>query len=251
MRLRVVRMGAGSPVVLLHGLFGSASNWGRIQKELAGAHDVLAMDLRNHGGSPHDPAMSYPLMAEDVAETLAAEGLGAAAVLGHSMGGKVAMQLALARPAVVTRLIVGDVAPVRYPPHFDAIAAAMLRIPLDAGLTRAAAAEVLGGEVADPVLRGFLLQNLRFGGVPGWRIGLVEIAGAMGEISDWTGVGVYEGPVLVLRGETSDYILPEHRGVFRALFPLARFASLRGAGHWLHADAPEAFLATVGPFLRG
>lgn len=249
MILRSVRMGQGAPVVLLHGLFGSAANWGRIQRRLAETHDVLALDLRNHGASPHDPAMTYPRMADDVAETLAAAGLEAAAVLGHSMGGKAAMQLALARPGLVTRLIVGDVAPVRYPPHFDTIAAAMLRIPLAPGLTRADASAALEPAVPDTALRGFLLQNLRFGDPPAWRIGLSEIAAAMPDISDWPGSGTYDGPVLVLRGERSDYILPEHRALFRALFPHARFATLRGAGHWLHADAPDAFLETIRPFL--
>ena len=249
MILHTVRMGQGSPLLLLHGLFGSAANWGRIQRRLAEQHDVLAMDLRNHGTSPHDPAMTYGAMAGDVADTLAAQGLQAAAVLGHSMGGKAAMQLALTRPELVTRLVVGDVAPVAYPPHFDTIAAAMQAIPLRPGLTRAEASTALEPAVPDPTLRGFLLQNVRFGDPPAWRIGLDEIAAAMPDISGWPGTGQYPGPVLVLRGETSDYILPEHRPLFRALFPAARFATLRGAGHWLHADAPEAFIETIQPFL--
>ena len=249
MILRCVRMGQGTPVLLLHGLFGSAANWGAVQRRLADTHDVLAMDLRNHGASPHAAEMTYGAMAADVAETLAAEGVGAAAVLGHSMGGKAAMQLALSQPGLVSRLIVGDVAPVRYPPHFDVIAAAMLAIPLAPGLTRAQASAALEPAVPDPALRGFLLQNLRFTDPPAWRIGLREIEAAMADISDWPGGGAYAGPVLVLRGERSDYILPEHRPLFRALFPAAGFATLRGAGHWLHADAPEAFLATVRPFL--
>ena len=236
--------------MLLHGLFGAASNWGRVQRRLAEAHTVLAMDLRNHGASPHDPAMTYPLMAADVAETIGAElGPGAVGVLGHSMGGKVAMQLALSAPGLVSRLLVADVAPVRYQPHFRAIAAAMQGIALEPGLTRAAAAAALDGVVDDVAVRGFLLQNLRFGERPGWRIGLPEIAAALPDIEGWPGAGRYEGPVLVLRGERSDYVLPEHRPLFRALFPAAKFATLRGAGHWLHADAPDAFLDTVRAFM--
>ncbi len=248
MILRTVRVGEGPALVLLHGLFGAASNWGRVQRRLASGRTVIAMDLRNHGASGHDAVMDYGVMAEDVAETLAAEGIGAAGVLGHSMGGKVAMQLALTRPALVTRLLVADVAPVRYEPHFRAIAAAMLALPLGPGLTRAEAGAALEGVAPDGAVRGFLLQNLRFGDRPGWRIGLAEIAAALPEIEGWPGAGAYGGPVLVLRGEHSAYVLPEHRALFRGLFPAAKFATLRGAGHWLHADAPDAFVATVGAF---
>ena len=249
MILKTIRMGDGPPVVLLHGLFGAASNWGRIQRRLAETRLVLAPDLRNHGGSPHGRGMGYEAMAEDVAATLAGEEVGPAAVIGHSMGGKVAMQLALSRPGLVGRLLVADIAPVAYPPHYRAMAAAMRAIPLTPGLSRAAANAALEADAPDPAIRGFLLQNLRFGDPPAWRIGLDEIAEGLPDIEGWPGTGHYDGPTLVLRGERSDYVRPEHRALFRALFPRARFASLRGAGHWLHADAPEAFLETVRGFL--
>ncbi len=236
-------------MVLLHGLFGSAANWGRVQRRLAEAHDVLALDLRNHGSSPHGVVEGYAAMAEDVAETLAAEGVKAASVVGHSMGGKVAMALALAHPALVTRLLVADIAPVAYEPHFRTIAAAMQALPLHPDMTRAEASAAFEPAVPDPVLRGFLLQNLRFGGAPGWRIGLEEIAAGLPAIEGWPASGHYDGPVLVLRGEQSDYVRPEHRPLFRALFPAVRFATLRDAGHWLHADQPDAFLATVRAFV--
>ena len=249
MRLHTIRMGHGNPVVLLHGLFGAASNWGRVQRALAATHDVLAMDARNHGASGHDPDTRYAAMAEDVAETLAALGIGSAAVVGHSMGGKTAMLLALAHPTLVSRLLVADVAPVSYGPHFNAIATAMQAIPLVPGLTRATADAALASVAPDPSLRGFLLMNLRFGGPPAWRIGLDEIAAGLPAIQSFEAVGTYGGPVLVLRGERSDYVLPEHRPLFRALFPHVRFATLRDAGHWLHADAPDAFIGTVEAFL--
>ena len=253
MILKTVRMGQGAPptapVVLLHGLFGAASNWGRVQRRLAETRLVLALDLRNHGGSPHDAAVSYEAMAGDVAETLAAEGIGAASLVGHSMGGKVAMQVALAHPAQVSRLVVADIAPVAYPPHYRTMAAAMQALPLRPGLTRAEANAALEADAPDPAIRGFLLQNLRFSEPPAWRIGLDKIAAGLPDIESWSATGRFDGPCLVLRGERSDYIQPEHRPLFRALFPQARFATLRGAGHWLHADAPEAFIATVDAFL--
>lgn len=248
MRLHTVRMGQGTPVVLLHGLFGAAANWGRVQRALAVTHDVLAMDARNHGASGHDPDTSYASMAGDVADTLSAEGVASACVVGHSMGGKTAMRLALAHPALVSRLLVADVSPVTYPSHFGAMVAAMQAIPLTAGLTRAAAHAALEAAAPDPVVRGFLLQNLRFGEAPSWRVGLEELAAGLGRVEGWEDMGSYDGPVLVARGERSDYVLPEHRPVFRALFPQVRFATVRGAGHWLHADAPEAFIGIVETF---
>jgi len=248
MILKSIRMGEGSPVVLLHGLFGAASNWGRIQRRLAGQHDVLALDMRNHGSSPHGAPMDYATMAGDVVETLAAAGVPKFSLLGHSMGGKIAMRLALAHPDRVSRLLLADIAPVSYPPHFRDIAAAMQALPLTPGLTRAEANAALEAAAPDPAIRGFLLQNLRFADPPAWRIGLDEIAAGLPAIESWTAAGTYEGPTLVLRGERSDYVMPEHRPLFRALFPQARFATLRDAGHWLHADNPEGFLATVQAF---
>ncbi len=255
MRLHAIEAGTGRPVALLHGLFGSARNFGAVQRRLAATHRVIALDLRNHGSSPHDPAMDYPAMAADVLETLAARDARPAVLIGHSMGGKVAMQAALAQPAAVAALLVADIAPVAYPPHFGAIAAALAALPLEPGLTRAAADAALAAVEPDPALRAFLLQNFIPGGgatAPHWRIGLAEIIAALGVIGGWAApAGArYSGPVLVLAGAQSDYIRPEHRPAFRALFPAARFASLRHAGHWLHADNPEGFLAVVQAFLH-
>ena len=257
MRLNAIEVGIGDaavpPVVLLHGLFGSAGNWGAIQKRLAQrGRRVLARDLRNHGASPHDRRMDYGTMAADVAETLHGLGASPAAVVGHSMGGKVAMRLALDRPEAVRRLLVADVAPVRYEPHFRTIAAAMQDMPIGPGLSRATADAMLADAVADQRVRTFLLQNLRLGERPGWRIGLDEIAASLaGDIEGWDAPeGIrYGGPVLFLSGGRSDYVRPEHREVIRALFPRVRFVTLRDAGHWLHADDPAGFIATVEAFL--
>lgn len=253
MILHAVMSGAGPPLVLLHGLFGAATNFAAVQKRLAAAHRVIGFDLRNHGGSPHDPTMDYGSMAADVLESLDAQGVAETALLGHSMGGKVAMHLALLQPGRIRRLVVADIAPVRYAPHFRDIAAAMRAIPLSPGLTRVDAAAQLAGAVSDPAVRGFLLQNLRFGAAPAWRIGLDAIADSLPAIEGWElpAGAQYAGPVLMLRGERSDYVQPAHRPAVRALFPAARFVSLRDAGHWLHADAPDAFVAVVEAFLRG
>ena len=190
MILRTIRMGEGGvPVVLLHGLFGAASNWGRVQRRLAERGCVVAMDARNHGGSGHDPVVDYGTMAGDVIETLDAEGLGEVAVVGHSMGGKTGMMMALRAPERVARMVVADIAPVVYPPHFKAMAAAMVALELRPGMTRGEADAALEGAAPDPVVRAFLLQNLRFGDAPGWRIGLAEIAAGLGGVRRLGGGG--------------------------------------------------------------
>jgi esterase len=251
MLLNTVESGAGNPLVVLHGLFGAARNWGAIGRRLSARHRVLAMDLRNHGASPRSEAMDYPSMAADVAETMEAAGAAPAAVLGHSMGGKTAMALALTRPELVSRLLVADIAPVPYPPRQARIADAMRAVPLRPSLSRRDAdAALLAEGVQDPATRAFLLQNLRFeGGAPAWRCGLDEIAAAMAEIEGFPDFASrYEGPTLFLLGERSDYVQPEHRPRVRELFPATRFLTLRGTGHWLHAEKPEEFLAVAEAF---
>ncbi|MBS7791433.1 alpha/beta fold hydrolase [Roseococcus sp. SDR] len=250
MRLNVIEMGEGSPVLLLHGLFGAGRNWGAIQKRLAQRHRVLAPDLRNHGESEHAARMDYAAMAEDVAEVIARRGLAPAAVLGHSMGGKVAMALALGQPGMVSRLVVADIAPVRYPPALRGYVAALRALPLAPGLSRRDADAALESAIPEAGIRAFLLQSLDFGGdAPAWKLGLAEIAAAMPDIEDFSATGRYEGPTLVVAGERSTYIQPEHHALFRSLFPATRFAVVEKAGHWVHADNPHAFLALTEPFL--
>ncbi len=250
--LRASDTGSGPTVVLLHGLFGAAQNFASAQRHLARQFRVIALDLRNHGASPHDPDMSYPAMANDVLDTLARLAALPAALIGHSMGGKVAMRAALARPDAVRRLIVADIAPVSYPPTFGGYAAAMAALPLTPGLTRRAAEAALTPAVPDPRVRSFLAQNLRLGAAPAWRIGLAEIAAALPRIEGWEAPAgaIFHGPALFLAGARSDYIRQEHRAGIRALFPAARFVSLKELGHWLHADNPDGFVAVVEAFLQ-
>jgi esterase len=249
--LEATELGSGQPVALLHGLFGAAANFGTVQKRLAERHRVIAVDLRNHGNSPHAPFMSYPAMAEDVLESLRARNALPCALVGHSMGGKVAMAAALEAPGAIARLLVADIAPVTYPPVFRVYAQAMAAMRLSADLTRVAADRMLAATVDNPAIRAFLLQNLRFGAQPGWRIGLDAIAAGLHVLEGWPELdeNAYLGPALFVSGERSDYILPEHRPIIRAMFPAARFAVLKNAGHWLHADNPEGFISLVDAFL--
>jgi esterase len=251
MILHAVEAGEGTPLVLLHGLFGSARNFAMVQRQFAQRHRTIALDLRNHGASPHAHAMDYASMADDVIATLQQRGAVPATLVGHSMGGKVAMHVALAQPDHVTRLVVADIAPVRYPPQNRPEIAAMQTLPLTPGLTRAAADAALAQAIPDAPMRAFLLQNLIVGEHPAWRIGLAEICAGMQSIDSWLPPPVppYRGPTLFIAGATSNYILPEYRPAIRALFPKARFVTLKHAGHWLHADNPAGFVAVVEAFL--
>ena len=255
LRLHAIETGEGAPVVILHGLFGSARNWGAIARRLAAAgRRVIAADLRNHGDSPHESRMDYAAMAEDVASLIEERGGGRAAVLGHSMGGKVAMVLALTRPALVERLVVVDIAPVAYRATLGAYASALRALPLRPGMRRAEADAALAATVENPAERAFLLQNLVFdaSGAPRWKPNLAAIEANMPLIASFPDMprhARYDGAVLVLRGERSAYVLPEHYEPTLALFPRAVFVTVPGAGHWVQAEAPEAFLRAVEPFL--
>ncbi len=252
MMLHAIEAGQGDPpLVLLHGLFGSARNFGSVQREFAARRRTIALDLRNHGSSPHDPDTRYVSMAADVLQTL--DGLGAlpAMLLGHSMGGKAAMQAALTQPDRVARLIVADIAPVPYPPHLRPVAQAMAALPLVRGMTRADADAALAEAVPEPGMRAFLLQNLHLGPTPRWRIGLPEIIAGFAQIEAWDAPADarYIGATLFIAGASSHYIRPEYRPSIRTWFPDARFVTLKNAGHWLHADNPSGFVAVVEAFL--
>ena len=250
MILHSVQAGEGPSVVLLHGLFGSARNFGAVQKALASGSRVIALDLRNHGTSKQAPVVGYDAMAADVLETLAALDALPAVLIGHSMGGKVAMRAALDRPDAVSALVVADIAPVTYPPHLRPVVAALAGLELTPGLSRAQADAALSPAVPDSGMRGFLLQNLVLGNRPAWRIGLAEIVAGMPVIEAWNVTGsAYAGPALFIAGERSNYIQSGHRPLIRAEFPAARFVTLKDAGHWLHADNPAGFLAVLEAFL--
>lgn len=252
MILNALQTGEGPPVVLLHGLFGAGRNFGAIQRALAPRFRVVALDMRNHGDSPHGADMRYPTQAEDVRETLLALGIENAAIVGHSMGGKAAMALALRWPDMVGRMLVSDIAPVIYQHGNTAFTSAMQAIELTPALTRKQADAALASTVEDATLRPFLLQSLVFGPNPHWRIGLDEIAGAIPDLEGWIDLPArYPGPTLFVSGAQSDYVLPEHRPIIKALFPTARFVAVKNASHWVHADNPAGFLSVLEAFLHG
>ncbi|MGP3699362.1 alpha/beta fold hydrolase [Rhodobacter sp. NSM] len=247
---RAERPSDAPPLLIAHGLFGSARNWGVICRRLADTRDVMAVDMRNHGESAWTESHRYPDMAADLAEVIAANG-GRADVLGHSMGGKAAMTLALTEPRLVRRLVVADVAPVAYDHdqthHIDA----MRSLDLSNVATRGDADRRLADVLPDAGLRAFFLQSLDLrSDPPRWRLNLDLLAAEMPHIVGWPGCeGAFDGPTLFLTGENSNYVRSEYRQTILSLFPNARFAELKGTGHWLHAEKPRAFEETVRIFL--
>jgi esterase len=244
---------AGHPVLLLHGLFGSAVNWHGIARRLAAeGHRVLVPDLRGHGRSPAGDGVSYPAMAGDLVHLLDSHGIPRATVIGHSMGGKAAMWLALAAPDRVAALGAVDIAPVDYPDRHNALLAAMRALPLAQILDRRTADALLAPAVPDTAVRGYLLQNLEQGaGGWRWRVDLSALAAAMADLRGFPdpGTAQFPGPALFVYGTESDYLGGGHLPRVRALFPLARLRPVPGAGHWVYADQPEGFFAAIAGIL--
>lgn len=237
---------SATPLLIAHGLFGSARNWGAIAKRLSDEREVRAVDMRNHGESPRAETQSYFDMAADLAETLDAP----AHVLGHSMGGKAAMVLALQRPELVERLVVADIAPVGYSHTQLPLIEAMRSIDLAQVETRGDADRQLSEAIDDKGVRAFLLQSLDIKEKK-WRLNHAVLTAEMDKIIGFPNIqGQFDGPTLFLTGADSDYVQRAHRDRIKALFPKARFASLAGAGHWLHADKPREFEAAVRVFLN-
>jgi pimeloyl-ACP methyl ester carboxylesterase len=251
MILNTLIAGDGPPVVLLHGLFGAAKNLGAIARALSTRARVFSMDLRNHGDSPHQAGMNYADLAADVAATMAAQNIGTGRVVGHSMGGKAAMALALSRPELVARLAVLDIAPVTYDHDYSDFVTAMRAIPLTPGLTRHAAEAALAGAVPEAPMRAFLLNNLILGDAPRWRVALEKISAAMPDLFAWPDMPwqPYAGPALFLRGGASHYVPEDAAPTIMRLFPGARIQTIIGAGHWLHAEQPAAVIAALSEFL--
>lgn len=246
----------GTPVIVMHGLFGSSRNWQALAKRLAAHAPVVTLDLRNHGDSPWAEPMTYAAMAEDVSTVIEQRvGGGPVAVLGHSMGGKVGMVLALTEPWLVERLLVLDIAPVRYPARFHSYLEAMQAIPLHLVTQRDDADTALEPQVPDAKVRAFLLRNLVE--TPdgwAWRANLAAIGRCLPDLLDFPSFDAgtrYPGPTRFLSGGRSDYVVPEYRPQIQRLFPAAEFDEIPEASHWVHADQPEEFLRRAAAFLFG
>jgi len=242
---------SGPSILLLHGLFGSSANWGQVARKLAEGHHLLVPDLVNHGRSPHRTAISYPDMAADVVYLLDQFGIKQVDLVGHSMGGKVAMELALASPERVNRLVVVDIAPVHYGHDFSDVFAGFAAVDLLSLSSRKEADQRMAGYVADPQVRAYLLQNLqKEAGNWVWRLNLQALCENIDRITGFPHWDrAFEGKVLFLYGGLSDYVNAENQGEIRRLFPQAIIQSVPGAGHWVYAEQPVKFTQQLKEFL--
>jgi pimeloyl-ACP methyl ester carboxylesterase len=246
----------GDRVVFLHGLFGQGRNFTQIAKALVPDLRSALVDLPNHGRSDWMDTTDYEDIADVVATWLREQYTvdGPVHVVGHSMGGKVAMVLALRHPDLVARLVVVDIAPAVSDGagEFEHLLDSLASLDLEALDRRGDADDLLAEAIEDPRVRGFLLQNLRSadGGFH-WQANLDLLRRELASIGGFPEIeATFDGPVLWVAGERSDYIRPEHGEVMRRLFPRTRAVTLKGAGHWVHSEQPDAFVSTLRVFLR-
>lgn len=247
---------SGPPVVFCHGLFGQGRNWTQIGKQLADAHRVLLVDLPNHGQSPWTDAVDLVGDADRLAEVLTP--LSPVTLVGHSMGGKVAMLTALRHPHLIERLVIVDISPVTYENvgEFAGYVEAMSRLDLDEVRRRSDADSLLSDAVPHPTIRNFLLQNLRRSD-DGWRWQLnLEVLGKdLADVSGWNeawsrSATPYEGPTLWIAGANSAYVEDEYAPAMEALFPRVRRVTVKEAGHWVHSERPDVFVQVLEAFLK-
>ena len=242
----------GASVIALHGLFGMGDNLNRLAQALAGEFCVYRPDLRNHGRSFHADDMTLPALAQDLVDFADRQSLERPYWVGHSLGGKVAMQVALTHPERVRALVVADIAPVRYEAHHDAILEGLQRVDLAAINKRSDADAQLAPHIQSPPVRQFLLKSLYRddAGAFRWRFNLPALAAGYENILQAVEGAACPCPALFIRGEQSDYVLPAYETRIRELFPNAQIETLAGTGHWLHAEQPQAFNQLVKEFLH-
>ena len=251
MQLNFKKVGEGEPLVILHGLFGSLDNWMSLAKKLGDHFEVFIVDARNHGQSPHSEDFNYDVMADDLYEFLLQNDIVDPIILGHSMGGKTAMQFAMNYPNKLEKLIVADIAPKAYPVHHTIIIEGMLSLDFDEIKTRKKADEQLSKFIGDVSTRQFLLKNLYWADKErlAWRFNLstinknIEIIGQSLE-----NISTFEKPTLFVRGAKSNYITPKDYAPIKNIFPNSVINSLE-SGHWVHAEKPAEFLQILNSFL--
>lgn len=243
-------LGEGKPLLILHGVFGSGDNWGTLGRKWSETYEVHLLDARNHGHSQHSDEFNYEAMADDLLEYMGDKNLAKAHILGHSMGGKVAMLFAVYHPEKVEKLIVADIAPKAYKPHHQEILAALQGLDLPNLQTRAEAEDAFA--ITEPGTRQFLLKSLfwKEKGKLAWRFNLPIIAEKISEVGEaLPPPAIFYGQTLFVRGAKSRYILDADLENIEAHFPEMQLKTIQDAGHWLHAEKPTAFFETVNEFL--
>lgn len=250
MQLHYQTLGQGQPLILLHGLFGSSNNWGTVAKHFSQHYQVICVDLRNHGRSPHSASQSYANMADDLLELCDALSLERIHLLGHSLGGKVAMQFAAQYPDRVEKLIVVDMAMRAYADAHTHLIDAMMAIDLSTLQSRHEVDSILSNSISQTMIRQFLLMNLiKSDNSLAWRINLAALKTNYPALQQAVCENAhYEKPCLFIRGEHSDYVQHADTEHIKTSFINAQFASLP-TGHWVHAEHPQAFIEVAGDFL--
>ena len=244
-------LGSGSPLVMIHGLFGTSDNLKAIAKGLAEDFKVYLIDAPGHGDSPTLEPLSLTTMAEAVKVFAEEQGLTSFSMLGHSLGGKIAMELALNYPHLVDKLVVADIAPVNYPRRHDGIISALRSVPLTNLKSRAEADKILQENIQEPGVRGFLLKSLTRSNNNNWlwKFDLEALANNYDNLVAANSEQEYSGDVLFIIGGNSNYVLPEHREQITNRFPRVKPKVIQGTGHWLHAEKPNAFTKICREFL--
>lgn len=245
--------GDGIPVIILHGLFGRLRNWQGMQKQLSRHARIITADLRNHGESPWSDEMSYPAMAADIAKLINDLNIAPAVVVGHSMGGKAAMALALSEPDLLRSLMVIDISPVDYKNDYGPYIDAMRTVPLEKLKRRGEAEEYLKADIPEPGIRAFIMQNLgENDGVLSWQANIDAIENGMPNIMTFPDFddATFDKPTRFVIGGTSDYVKPDHREAITSMFPSASHAVIKDAGHWVHAEKPAEVMAEISEFVE-
>ena len=254
MKLFFREFGTGQPVILLHGLFGQSDNWVTVGRRIADQFHVYIPDQRNHGQSPHTSIHSFPAMADDLAEFIEEHSIENPILIGHSMGGKVAMTYALENLGLVKKLVVIDISPRKYPERttHTQVISEMMRIDLENIATRTEVEKILDARISDSRVRMFILKNLyyKIHGKLAWRLNLEAINQSMDLLFDGiSSENQYTGPTLFIRGGKSDYVLDSDFPLIKSMFPEVIIKTISGATHWVHADAPEELCYLLSGFL--
>lgn len=253
MKLYYRHLGQGYPVLILHGLFGMSDNWWSIAGKLAPMHAVYLIDQRNHGRSPHDAKFNFEVLVEDLKDFIDQQELGEVSLVGHSLGGKVAMLFALQYPEYLNKLVIVDIAPRRYKnDFFKSLLADLISLDMNQAASYTEASELLKTKISNPQIQQFLLKNLykdddnRFR----WRLNLDSLHNNMDAIlTDEGFTGEYYGDCLFIRGELSDYIQDADQDLIRQIFPEAVIKTIPGATHWVHSDAPDELCDLLKEYL--
>jgi pimeloyl-ACP methyl ester carboxylesterase len=253
MELNFKVYGQGTPLIIMHGMFGMLDNWQLIAKKLSEKYMVFLIDLRNHGRSPHSEDFGYSIMSEDLLKFMNDNWIHHAHIVGHSMGGKVAIRFALENPDMVDSLVVVDIAPKTYEGNHETIIDALCGLDLTSIESRTEAEAYFRKHIGEESTIQFLLKNLsrEKDGDYRWKMNLPVIVSKYKEIlSHEPSDNFYEGPTLFIRGENSNYIIPSEFEAYKHNFPNAKLVTVPKAGHWVHAENPEAFLSELTNFLK-